>query len=539
MVSPAVLLLAPLLYALAALVPDRLVGGSLRRRWRLALRVASVPPVVALGAAVMLAAHGPAVGHLASGAAGGLHLSTRLDVTTVVMLCLVTSIAALILRFSRRYLDGEAGQARYVRWLLATMAAASLLVVTNDLLVLAVAWLASSVALHQLLTFYDTRPQALIAAHKKFLFGRVADVAIFAAIALLWRATGTLEIDAIDAWATAAAVIPGSVKLAGLLLAAGVVVRAAQLPFHGWLIQVMEAPTPVSALLHAGIVNIGGFVLIRLSGLMVLLDGAQWLLVMVGTVTALLAALVMTTRVSIKVALAWSTCAQMGFMLLECGLGAYGLALLHLVAHSLYKAHAFLSSGRAVEEQSLRRMTPAAASDSPVRWALAAAGGFAVVATLGLAFGIGVRSDPALLAMAPIVALALAPLLRRAAEGGAARALRLGGGAITLAALYAGWHALVGRLMPAAPGASSSELLRIGFVAVAFVLLYALQVAIATRPTGRLARTLYPACFAGFYLDEMMTRLTFKIWPPRAAVAAVAAGASNRAPALSALGRAV
>jgi NAD(P)H-quinone oxidoreductase subunit 5 len=376
--------------------------------------------------------------------------------------------------------------------------------------------------MHQLLTFYDDRPQALIAAHKKFLLGRLADVAIFAAIALLWRATGTLEIDALVATVAALPTIPGSAQLAGLLLAAGVAVRAAQLPFHGWLIQVLVAPTPVSALLHAGIVNIGGFVLIRLAGLMIRLDGAQTLLVVVGTTTAVLAALVMTTRVSVKVALAWSTCAQMGFMLLECGLGAYGLALLHILAHSLYKAHAFLSSGRAVEQQQLRTMTPVSAPASPLRWALAAAVAIALVVGLGFALDVRIGGEPSLGAVALIFALALAPLILRAGASAPAQALRLGTGAVGLAVLYAGWHTLFSRLVPAADAATSLDAFRLGFVAVAFGLLYAAQATIAARPNGRFARAAYPACFAGFYLDEIMTRLTFRFWPPRAAAAAAA-----------------
>jgi hypothetical protein len=188
----------------------------------------------------------------------------------------------------------------------------------------------------------------------------------------VWRTMGTLQIDALLMQADTFRIMPATLQAAGCLLAIGVVLRSAQLPFHGWLIQVMEAPTPVSALLHAGIVNIGGFVLIRLAGLVGRLEGAQTLLVVVGATTAVLAALVMTTRVSVKVALAWSTCAQMGFMLLECGLGAYGLALLHLVAHSLYKAHGFLASGRTVEQQVLRRIAPEPTRPTALRWTIAA-----------------------------------------------------------------------------------------------------------------------------------------------------------------------
>ena len=106
-----------------------------------------------------------------------------------------------------------------------------------------------------------------------------------------------------------------------MLFVLAAVLKTALLPLHGWLIQVMEAPTPVSALLHAGVVNIGGFILIRLAELISLAPVAQVVLVVAGSLSAVLAGLVMLSRVSIKVRLAWSTCAQMGFMLAQCGLG--------------------------------------------------------------------------------------------------------------------------------------------------------------------------------------------------------------------------
>jgi NAD(P)H-quinone oxidoreductase subunit 5 len=528
---PVLLLLVPLAYLVAALLPERLFVRAPERRWTVSLATAAAAPLLALVAGVAVATGGAAVGHLplGGGALGAMAPSVRLDALTVVMLLLITGIAAVILRFSRRYLDGEPGRPRYVRWFLATMACVSLLVVTNDLPVLALAWTGSSLALHQLLTFYGERAPALIAAHKKFLVSRVADLAIFAAVALIWRATGTLRIDALLAQAATLREVPAALQAAGLLLAVGVVLRSAQLPFHGWLIQVMEAPTPVSAFLHAGIVNIGGFVLIRLAGLVGHLEGAQTLLVVVGTTTAVLAALVMTTRVSVKVALAWSTCAQMGFMLLECGLGAYNLALLHLVAHSVYKAHAFLSSGRAVEQQMLRRMAPSAAPVAGREWVIAAAVAALVVAVpivamSGAALGPGTNDDAGLRAGALLLALALAPLFVRGAWRGASdgasesmgAALRGGGVAVALVAAYVAGHAVFGSIAPAVRGAPLADALRFGVVACAFLTLYAVQAAITVRPTGRFARALYPACFAGFYLDELCTRLTFRVWPPRA-----------------------
>jgi NAD(P)H-quinone oxidoreductase subunit 5 len=132
------------------------------------------------------------------------------------------------------------------------------------------------------------------------------------------------------------------------LLVAGAMLKSAQFPFHSWLPDTMETPTPVSALMHAGIINAGGFLIIRLNPLVTLSPAALSTLALFGAFTALFASLVMLTHASVKRSLAFSTVAQMGFMMLECGLGAFGLAVLHLVAHSLYKAHAFLASGSIV-----------------------------------------------------------------------------------------------------------------------------------------------------------------------------------------------
>ena len=518
----ALLLLAPFLYLMAALFPDRLFAREPARRWTLSLAVAYAGPILALMAALAVASGHTGVGLARTGlAAGALASSVRLDGLTAVMLLLITGIAAVILRFSQRYLDGEPGRPRYLRWFLATMACVSLLVVTNNLLVLVLAWTASSLALHQLLTFYGERSAALIAAHKKFLLSRAADVALLAAVALVWHATGTLRIDALLDHAARMREVPRSLEAAGLLLAIGAAIRSAQLPFHGWLIQVMEAPTPVSAFLHAGVVNVAGFVMIRLAGLVGRLEGGQTLLVIVGTTTAVFAALVLTTRVSVKVALAWSTCAQMGFMLLECGLGAYGLALLHLVAHSLYKAHAFLSSGRAVERQQLRRMAPPAAPTTVAQWVLGAATASVVVLLLGRVLGLRLDGDVGTRAAAVVLALALAPLFVRGLAEDLGTMLRGAGVAVALVVAYAAGHAVFGTIAPTMRGAPTMEALRFGIVATAFLTLYTVQVAIAARPNGRIARALYPACFAGFYLDELCTRLTFHLWPPRTAAARV------------------
>ena len=512
---PVLLLLVPLPYLLAALAPDRLFGVGTEGRWTAGFAAAFGTIAVALIAAAAVLVGGAGTGALPLNALGTFAPAARLDALSVVMLLLTSGIATVILRFSRSYLEGEPGKPRYLRWFLATMAAVSLLVITDDLIILALAWTATSLTLHQLLVFYDDRAPALIAAHKKFLLSRGADAAIMAAVLLILHQTGTQRIDALLALGSTTREVPPALQFAGLLLAMGVALRSAQLPFHGWLIQVMEAPTPVSAFLHAGIVNIGGFVLIRLSGLVGRLEVAQTFLVIVGTTTAVLAALVMTTRVSVKVSLAWSTCAQMGFMLLECGLGAYGLALLHLVAHSLYKAHAFLSSGRAVEQQLTRRMTPFPARITGLHWVLGTASAALLVLAFGWALGSASGADAGMGAAALILTFALAPLFMRGAAGNAGAFVRGVAMAAVLVATYAAGHALFSTVAPTVRGAPVMNLVRFALVSVAFVALYVMQSIIVVRPAGRLARSFYPACFAGFYLDELCTRMTFRIWPPR------------------------
>jgi NAD(P)H-quinone oxidoreductase subunit 5 len=444
-----------------------------------------------------------------------LAAAPRLDALAVVMLALVTFVAVVIHRYARRYLDGQAAAPHYRRWFVATIAAASLLVTAGDLRILALAWTASSLSLHQLLTFFADRPQAQVAAHKKFLLSRLADVAIYAAVFLLGRAFGTYDIAALGAAATAMDALPASVHAAGYLLVAGVALRSAQLPFHGWLIQVMEAPTPVSALLHAGVVNIGGYVLIRLAALMGLLPGAMTALVVIGATTAVLAALVMMTRVTVKVALAWSTAAQMGFMLLECGLGAWELALLHLIAHSCYKAHAFLGSGGVVALQARRAVALTAPRPTATRWIVGALGGASIAALAAVLAWPDVTTDPRAWVAVGILALALAPFFVRLPTAGSWRASgTMLGAALLVAALYAAWHTVFAALLPTpldfVPGTASVIIALAGFVA-----LYVVQAMVSVRPHARAARALHAWAFAGFHLDELFTRATFLVWPPR------------------------
>lgn len=442
-------------------------------------------------------------------------LGVRIDTATCVMLVLITSLGAVVARFSFTYLDGDLGRERYLRWLLLTLCAVTVLVVASNLLVIAGAWTAASLCLYQLLTFYPDRPAALVAAHKKFLVSRLADGCLAVSLGLLYTNVGSFELDRIAAWVADQPELPTSMEVAAILLVVAVAARSAQLPFHGWITQVMEAPTPVSALLHAGVVNIGGFVLIRLAPWLEHSNPAPLVLVVIGLVSTIGGALVMTTRVSVKVALAWSTCAQMGFMLVQCGLGLWSLALLHLVAHSLYKGYAFLCAGSAVEDWKRRAAQRSRVPTAPLRVGAAVAIG-ALVAVGATSATHAIRStswnDPSDVVLAILLALSLAPLLitrPTGTRGGLAVVLRVVG----VVLLYLGWHEAANYVAPARGAAST--VLGWWLTGAGLVGLFAVRTLLQLDPEGRVARSLHPWLFSGFYLDEVFTRLTFRVWPPR------------------------
>lgn len=322
-------------------------------------------------------------------------LSVRLDAVSVVMLVLVTFIGWVVVRYTGTYLDGEARQGSFTGWLCLTLAAVLLLVTAGGLVQLVLAWIATSLFLHRLLLFYPNRVGAQRAARKKFITARMGDAALIGAAGLLMAAYGSADIGVILQSARLGEGGGYAVAAAGLLALAALL-KSAQFPTHGWLTEVMETPTPVSALLHAGVINAGGFLLIRFADVMLLAPGVLAALVMIGGFTALFGSLVMLTQPAVKTSLAWSTVAQMGFMILQCGLALFPLALLHIAAHSLYKAHSFLASGGAVERVAAnRRPGPIAIPDAG---AVARAFVFALLiyVVVGLGFGLAHKSPQAL-----------------------------------------------------------------------------------------------------------------------------------------------
>ena len=387
--GPALGLSLLMLFGTAFLASDasRMAAHTSARRAHRAAWLAFGASLIAAGA---VAWTGP-INHTYLQLSPALSLSLYLDAVACTMLVLVSFLGALVIRYARHYLAGDARQGRFIRWLCLTLLAVLVLIAAGNLAVFALAWVATSLCLHQLLVFYPERPAAQLAARKKFIVSRVAEACLVLAIVLIYHGFGTLDFAAMHVARQAATSLPRA-ELAWIasLLVVSALLKSAQLPFHGWLPEVMETPTPVSALLHAGIINAGGYLLIRTSPVVQLYQPALDAMAVVGAATALIAGLIMLTQTSVKVSLAWSTCAQMGFMLLQCGLGSYATALLHIVAHSLYKAHAFLSAGSVVERSRAAARVGSNPAPPPLRLLLMLLG--ALTLALGLSFALG--SDP-------------------------------------------------------------------------------------------------------------------------------------------------
>lgn len=476
---PLLSLIAPLALAVGAFVAMRRPGLRPVGVARLLQVSTLVALASAIASAVVLVATGPATTTLIGTQRFGLSL--RLDIVSVVMLVLVAFVGSVVMRFSVRYLDGEARQGPFMGWLAATLCAVLVLVQAGDLVLLAAAWVATSFCLTRLLLFYPDRVQARRAARKKFIIARMGDAALAIAAVLIAIGWGTTDIASILDRAAAGDAPAAGLAAAGFLALAAVM-KSAQFPVHGWLTEVMEAPTPVSALLHAGVINAGGFLLIRFADVMLLAPGVLACLAVLGGLTALLGGLAMLAQPAVKTSLAWSTIAQMGFMIMQCGLGLFPLALLHIVAHSLYKAHAFLSAGEAVETVAAnRRPGPVAVPGGrAVLHAFVLA--ILIYGVIGLAFGITGKS-PQAIALGAILVFGVAYLLAQGLADKAPRvltrrtAIYATAATVGYFALQTGAEWLTAGTLPPAPSPTSLEWATLVLAVVSFGLVAITQAA--------------------------------------------------------------
>jgi NAD(P)H-quinone oxidoreductase subunit 5 len=518
--------------AIAAALTPGLLGFALPRLARFpaatARRAAAAAAILSLGLTVATCAvyawNGPATGSLLwLEAMDGFRVSlgARVDGLTVLMLATVTVIVVAVARYAVRYLDGDPGQARFVQWISYTSSAVLVVIVSSNLAMFFAGWVATSHGLHRLLTHWSDRRAALLAARKKFLISRLGDVLLVLAFVLLARRFGTLEFEEIFARAAALPADDGSLLPIATLVVLGAMTKSAQFPFHTWLPDSMETPTPVSALMHAGIINAGGFLLIRMSPLLACAPAALAPLAAGGAFTALLGSAVMLTQTDAKRKYAYSTVAQMGFMMLQCGLGAFAPAALHMVGHAFYKGYAFLSAGSVVDPEPSAPPAPVASRAGLFGTALALGAGVLVVVGVAAALGVDPAGKPGLAVLGGILAIAVAQMIV-AADPGPRRdphTFAATVGIVTaIAAIYFAAVAAVGGLLggavpgPARVGSPGGVWITAGVLSL-FGAAFVLQHRVVLEGASPLARAAYVHAYNGFYLGALEDRLVERLWP--------------------------
>lgn len=276
-------------------------------------------------------------------------LSFYFDALSVVMAVAVSFISLVVHAYSVRYMQDDPGYARFFS-LLDLMTFCILLTVTaGNLLLMFVGWNLIGVVLFFLLSHNLSFEQAHRFGVWTFLTHRIGDLPLLFAILLLFDNYGTFDWVQIRE-SLLSGVEPQRVELIGILIVLSAFAKSAQFPLHLWLPYTMAGPTPVSALMHAGIVNAGGFLINRFAPVFYHAGEGLHLAFWVGLATALLGSTLMLLQTDIKKSLGYSTVGQMGYMIMECGVGAFALAIYHLITHGIFKATLFMGSGGVIHE---------------------------------------------------------------------------------------------------------------------------------------------------------------------------------------------
>lgn len=281
----------------------------------------------------------------------------HIDRLSAVMMVLISGVGAIIYTYSVGYMYQDPHERRYLSLIGLTTFVLLCMVSSGNLMMLFIFWQLLSYLLY-VLAHNHAHAATLEGAFRTFTLLRVGDVAFLSGILLAHSLYGTLEFQELFTKAAELPVtlspLPG-IELSGptavtLLLFMGGMSKSAQFPIHIWLPRSLYAPTPVHALLHAGIINAGGFLINRLAPLFGQSTTTLHVAFVVGTMTAILGASMMLAQNDIKKTLGFSTIGQMGYMIMECGLGAFSLAVFHLIAHGLFKATVFLNCGNVIHK---------------------------------------------------------------------------------------------------------------------------------------------------------------------------------------------
>lgn len=397
-----------------------LIVIALATPWVGTVLAAALRPVDLGARAAAWAAGVGTVAAVAAGLAAALGLTSPngpADALAHVMLILVLGLSALIQAYALRYLRGDLRQRWFAVWAGALTGSTAALVTAQTVVVFTLAWVAAGLSLVLLLATYRALPQARQGVRRAAWSFAIADTPlVIAAVVLVIAAGGDARLDDL---ATVAAALPDATAvILALLVVIAALGRSAQMPFHRWLPATLSAPTPVSALLHAGVVNAGAILLIRFSPLVAPAAVAMAVVFAAGAATLVYATVVRLVKTDVKGRLVYSTAGQMGFMMMAVGLGAFAAAVFHLVAHGLYKSTLFLSAGTGVAAGAEKRAWP---SPSPASAKTTTA---AVLIGSALTIGVLVAGKALIAPTATPVSLALLAFLACTAIVAVAAGLR-------------------------------------------------------------------------------------------------------------------
>jgi NADH-quinone oxidoreductase subunit L len=272
----------------------------------------------------------------------GLHL----DQLSISFVLLITGVGTLIHIYSIGYMSHDENRRRFFGFLNLFVAAMLLLVLADNYLLLYVGWEGVGLASYLLISFWQHKPSAAVAGKKAFVVNRVGDVGLSLAVMLMFVTFGTVTFEGVAEAAAGAS--NTTLTLTGFALLLAACGKSAQFPLQSWLLDAMEGPTPVSALIHAAtMVTAGVYLIVRAHAIFDLSETARTAVVVIGAITLLLGAFIGTAKDDIKKGLAGSTMSQIGYMVLAAGLGPVGyvFAIFHLLTHGMFKAGLFLGAG--------------------------------------------------------------------------------------------------------------------------------------------------------------------------------------------------
>ena len=288
------------------------------------------------------------------------NIGLLIDPLSICFVLLITGVGSLILIYSVGYMAHDTDRRRFFGYMDLFIAAMLLLVLSDNYLALYAGWEGVGLASYLLIGFWQFRPSAAVAAKKAFIVNRVGDAGLSLAVMLMFAEFGTFTFTGVFG-----AVKSGGSGVAlalGLLLLLGACGKSAQVPLQSWLLDAMEGPTPVSALIHAAtMVTAGVYLMVRSNPILAYSADARMAVAIVGAVTLLFGGIIACAKDDIKKSLAGSTMSQIGYMMLGAGLGpaGYAFAIAQLLAHGFFKAGLFLGAGSVMhgmnDEVNMRR----------------------------------------------------------------------------------------------------------------------------------------------------------------------------------------